>query len=367
MSARRRSSVHLRTQPRTWQAGNEGDSDPDTYGTRALHSFLKRYRRVNIAEACEKSKINFDLKKLVVWANSTGRWERVATPDPWRNEHRKEHRSICRAVVTKVFGLSAEQYEAMRDIFDDDQSTDLMGIYQHHDEPDRYAIVLRLPHRDKHKGLKTGLELTGATATGAILGLLAPSAVGLVRNREKEKWFDAFQKYVFNALYLRERLSSNGHNETYRSLKLPSPDVEKNLDVFVHNGVDSMVRAVFDWEQDQYLTNHKIDLRQKIQSLTASEFYQDLLFLANAIIQWEPINNEESGPGIVNEVVGPQSLNRGFAGISNFLFPSSPTDSLQNNETRAAIIKAAQAMVLQHAIMEQNKKWMESKPELRGS
>ena len=226
MSARRLSTAR---QKRTLQAGLPDASDapdiPDTYGTRALDSFLENYQRVNIQEACDESKKAFDLQKLVVWANSAGKWERVAVPDRWRIEPR----SICRAVVTKVFGLSAEQYEAMRDVLDDNRSTDRMGIYRRKDQPDAYAIVLRLPNRDKYENLKTKVGLTGAVTAGAALGVFGKS----VNLRNRDRWFDAYKKTLFNVSRLHDLVSET-------SQKLPDLNLTNALQV------------VFEWEKNDF-------------------------------------------------------------------------------------------------------------------
>lgn len=133
--AQERTPQGRKAEYRTSQAGEEDDevdaealttwSDP--YGSKALGAFLKHYQRISIADACQQTKEEFDLSDLTVWVNRTGKWGQVKANNQWR----KAKRSICRAVVTEVFGLSAEQYEAMRDALDDHESTDPMGIYQH--------------------------------------------------------------------------------------------------------------------------------------------------------------------------------------------------------------------------------------------
>jgi hypothetical protein len=142
-------------------------------------------------------------------------------------------------VVTKVFGLSSEQYEAMRDVFDDVNSPDPMGIYQLTADPSKYAIVLRLPERDKYAALKMG----GTAGAGVFVGVLGKMAHERWKD-EREKWFEAYKKFLLHS----ERLH----------ITLKDLEIQKGIDrqpIALPDEVrlqtppsDEMKGNIFDWQ-----------------------------------------------------------------------------------------------------------------------
>jgi len=183
----------IRTRTRTRLAGSEG---PDPYGSKALRTSLQGYQRVSIQTACnETAETPADLQKLMVWANRAGRWERIDASIQFR----KSKASICREVVTKVFGLSGVQYDAIRDALDDVESGDLMGIYRHESIPDQYAIVLRLPLSSKYSNLKMS-ALAGAGILVGATGMWAKNK-GLFGEKNpvnpmQQEWCFAYFSYI---------------------------------------------------------------------------------------------------------------------------------------------------------------------------
>jgi hypothetical protein len=84
--------------------------------------------------------------------------------------------------------MSSAQYESLRDAFNDDKSTDLVGLYKKGGD---YAIVLRVPQTSVLDKLAIG----GAAGGGAIAGALTMWAAR--QNwTQKAKWIEAYRKYA---------------------------------------------------------------------------------------------------------------------------------------------------------------------------
>jgi len=136
------------------------NSQRDPYGNEAMASFLEGYERITSEKACQRGPI--DLKRVTVWSKRGKKWEPRRAVDLLR---RKPRQSICRALVTGLYGWTNAQYEQVRDAFDDSLSNDVMGIYANRDGD--YAIVGRLP-------LYTSKTALGAAGVGgALVGLAA--------------------------------------------------------------------------------------------------------------------------------------------------------------------------------------------------
>jgi hypothetical protein len=173
----------------------------DSYGSKALALFLNKYRRISVADACMQTQDGLKSENLTVWANRTGQWEIVPVPKEW---NKTPTRSLCREVVTEVFGLSDEQYEAIRDALDDVGSNDRMGIYRHKGNPQEYAIVLRLPNRDKFETLKLG-AMAGAGIGLGVLGKMFSN-----QGAQRDTWFEAVKNFM---------LYSQAFEQNYSELK----------------------------------------------------------------------------------------------------------------------------------------------------
>ena len=160
----------------------------DTYGSLALNKFLADYKRITIPKVC----IPGALGNLVVWVNRTGRWEKLSA-SKISALGEKNQTSLCRALVTRL-GLNSSQFEAIRDVFHDANSTERMGLYQHQSDPQEYALVLRLPPSNLSQNLLAG----GAGAGAVLLG--------------------------YNAKQLRARLASKKENSQIVSF-IESPEI----------------------------------------------------------------------------------------------------------------------------------------------
>jgi hypothetical protein len=118
-----------------------GNDDP--YGNAAMNAFLKGYQRITCAEACGLGDV--DLDRVTVWFRRAAKWERHQADDLLKGQDSRA--SICRALVTRLYGWTPWQYDALRDTFDDASSEDVMGIYAN--RRGDYAIVGRLPVSDR--------------------------------------------------------------------------------------------------------------------------------------------------------------------------------------------------------------------------
>jgi hypothetical protein len=200
---------------RTRQGGGD-----DTHGSKALRTFLKDYERLAIQDACAQGRV--DPTNLKVWANRSGVWRPVDLPAFWG---RKSEQSLCRELIMRTFGLTGAQYEAMRDGFDDVESTDAIGVYRQKKDRNQYAIVLRLPaNAPDNKWLYTGAAGTGGVVLGA-LGKWAADQRKPVPGTEpakkkeskkeetpestkKDKWIEACTNFVLLSGKLRQQFPS---------------------------------------------------------------------------------------------------------------------------------------------------------------
>jgi hypothetical protein len=254
---------------------------------KALSLFLEGYTRKSIDDACAATQGGVDVENLTVWANRTGKWEKLVVPSSldvekqtrWSNRASKWGKvdavpkewnpegSLCREVVTKVFGLSSEQYEAMRDVFDDVNSPDPMGIYQLNQDPSKYAIVLRLPQRDKYAALKIG----GTAGAGVIVGVLGKMAHERWKD-EREKWFEAYKKFLLHS----ERL-----HITSQDLEKRQNIQERERPVDVKPLPDKIKNNIFEWQYCELFPkeecHEKLALRSWGPSLEQKYFSGELL------------------------------------------------------------------------------------------
>ena len=205
---------------RTRQGGGD-----DAHGSKALRVFLKDYERLAIQDACAQGRV--DPTNLKVWANRSGVWRPVDLPAFWG---RKSEQSLCRELVMRTFGLTNTQYEAMRDGFDDVESTDAIGVYRQKKDRNQYAIVLRLPaNAPDNKWLYTGAAGTGGVVLGA-LGKWAADQRKPVQGTEpakkdeskneknptkKEKWIEACTLFVLLSGKLRQQFNKFNSSQLY--------------------------------------------------------------------------------------------------------------------------------------------------------
>ena len=136
-----------------------------------LPYFLQGYEPVGIHETCEADPIGPD--QLAVWVNRTGEWEQLDVDDLWGRNRKTE--SLCRHLVTNLLGMTAAQYESMKDAFDEPDASERIGIYRmEEDDVMNYAIVVRMVPRDYKSLLKAGVAgATAALGGGALAYYLA--------------------------------------------------------------------------------------------------------------------------------------------------------------------------------------------------
>lgn len=113
-----------------------------------LYNCLKNYHRLSIEDACKN--IIGPGSTVGIWVNEQDTWEylNMDTSAQKLSQLNKDSGSICRNIITQVFGLSEEQYRTMRVSFDDPNSGSWEGIYKrnenYHTDP-LFIIVVYLP------------------------------------------------------------------------------------------------------------------------------------------------------------------------------------------------------------------------------
>jgi hypothetical protein len=322
----------------------------DTYGSKALSLFLEGYTRLSIEDACAATQDGLDVENLTVWANRTGKWEKLvipssleaenqtvwskqtgkwgkveAVPKEWNPEWNPEG-SLCREVVTKVFGLSGEQYEAMRDVFDDINSPDPMGIYRLNKDPRKYAIVLRLPQRDKYAALKIG----GTAGAGVLVGVLGKTAHESSKD-QSEKWFDAYKKFLLHSERLHITLQDL---EQLQNISRP-PDLESQ-----YPPTEKMKNNIFEWQYCQ--------LFAKCHRRVASKSGVSKPILAEKIILKYQQGSHNHKP---NDEPPDDYYSKLFARSKDNLVAKKQEELLQD----------AKVVDEQYKIMEKNRRWMKTK------
>jgi hypothetical protein len=134
----------------------------DPYGNVEMNTFLSEYNRITFTDACKLGVV--DLGRVTVWIKRATKWEQHQAADLLKGQNSRQ--SICRALVTRLYGWTHAQYESLRDAFDDTSSKDVMGIYANGQGD--YAIVGRLPVSDRFVRGAIGL---GGLATGMATGM----------------------------------------------------------------------------------------------------------------------------------------------------------------------------------------------------
>ena len=226
-----------------------------------LPGFLEGYEHIKIQDACEEGPIGPD--DLSVWVNRTGEWTQLDVHRLWGK--RRGDESLCRRLVTGLLGLSAKQYESMKDAFEDPDGSERIGIYRN-DEM-KYVIVVRMPADNK--------ALLGASAAAigvgsAALGFFSRGGVSVTT---EAKWVDAVDNFIrdvnlFSALYGLERdVLLNPENPYYEE---KGREGEKtNLRAFQKN-LDALQRAMFDYKSKAPNSLQPELIPSKIQQLVAN-------------------------------------------------------------------------------------------------
>jgi hypothetical protein len=193
-----------------------------------MNAFLKGYQRITCAEACGLGDV--DLRHVTVWFRRAKKWEQHRAVDLLKGQDASQ--SICRALVTRLYGWTPWQYESFRDTFDDASSKDVMGIYAN--RQGQYAIVGRLPVSDR--------LVRGAIGIGGIM-----TGVGgmLLKDHLKEKPSDDAQEGMLRKDYLTENPSDDAQ-EKGRQDKEQKERQEKELQERKEEILDLQLKLVYD-------------------------------------------------------------------------------------------------------------------------
>jgi hypothetical protein len=172
-----------------------------------LPYFLQGYEPVGIKETCASDPIGPD--QLAVWVNRTGEWEEMDVDRLWKGKRGTE--SLCRHLVTNLLGMTAAQYDSMKDAFDQPDTSERIGIYRMEEGGVmNYVIVVRMVPRDYKALLQAGAA--GATAAGALAYYLSRKKKTDQKYAESNQgiktWFDETGPIGQRELKLRQFLDA---------------------------------------------------------------------------------------------------------------------------------------------------------------
>lgn len=173
----------------------------------SLLDFLQGYEPVGIEETCDADPIGPD--QLAVWVNRTGAWEQMDVDTLWKGKGETE--SLCRHLVMNLLGMSAAQYESMRDAFEDPTALERIGIYRKEEnEILYYVIVVRLLPLDYRLLLGTGAA--AAIAAGGL-------AYHHMSKPKEEGWWEWALKKKGNAGVITDAIFSLGPLKAYNLMR----------------------------------------------------------------------------------------------------------------------------------------------------
>jgi myosin heavy subunit len=139
-------------------------------GTGALFEYLKDYKRLKLTDACKKF---IDLKKvdISIWVNQNGRWRHDTNAEQRLQRLKLKDKSVCESIVTQLYGLSREEYEKIRQSFDQEMWKSWAGIYQaiNVNHGSNFALVVELPAKEAKIGAGGAAGLAGTA--GLITGI----------------------------------------------------------------------------------------------------------------------------------------------------------------------------------------------------
>jgi hypothetical protein len=251
--------------------GNAEMND-DPFGNAEMNKFLRGYKRITCADACKLGKVA--LGRVTVWMKRDKKWEHHRAVDLLKGQDLSQ--SICRALVTRLYGWTPWQYESLRDTFDDKTSKDVMGIYAN-DKEGLFAIIGRLPVSDR---LVRGAIGIGGIMTG-VGGMLLKDHLSLTNDdaeklandarpeEKKERILDLQLRLVHQLLPLfAEKFVDNFPKEfDIHKLATLADNIENNFDnwkVRTTPAFDSQLESAIGIMNDDY-KKHKNTLSQEKQ------------------------------------------------------------------------------------------------------
>jgi len=104
-----------------------------------LHSFLRKYHRVTVSEACKKMVVD----NVDAWVGFGGQWKKLAVNEVNAIIARAENadQSFCGTFLKEKLGFSHAKYNDMKAQFDEIEFGNPVGIYEA-DHGNRVALVV---------------------------------------------------------------------------------------------------------------------------------------------------------------------------------------------------------------------------------
>jgi hypothetical protein len=167
-------------------------------------------------------------------------------------------------VVTKVFGLRSEQYEAMRDALDDVGSNDRMGIYQHKGNPQQYVIVLRLPNRDKFETLELGATAGAGVGLGVLGKMLTNQGVW---NAQRDTWFEVVKNFMLYSQAFEQNFTEL-KNMLFKEEEMK--ELENELPINGSQVLLNLKSQIFAWEFNNFSGASEDKYREIARRITPS-------------------------------------------------------------------------------------------------
>jgi len=210
----------------------QGNSDASL----ALDTFLADYHQIPNPH---DSRL-IETKNLHVWVNKAGGW--IQLGPAFISNLGCRDMSLCRELAIAL-GVSDVQYREM---------IRSMKLYQHVENPDTFALVLRLPVNRLPRRLMVG----GAGAAGLLLLGGASQSLWKSRNADRHKG-DEPPKALDPSKLSTESIDANGHKwyETAKALD-PSKLTRKSIDQWI-----AVIRKYVDYSQqlDQLILFQNMD------------------------------------------------------------------------------------------------------------
>jgi hypothetical protein len=139
-------------------------------GTDTLFDYLKDYKRLKLKDACKKF-VDLETVDISIWVNQNGRWRHDTDAERRFQRLEFKNKSVCESIVTRLYGLSREEYEKIRNSFDQEMWKSWAGIYQAIDDnhESNFALVVELPAKEAKIGAGGAAGLAGTA--GLIVGI----------------------------------------------------------------------------------------------------------------------------------------------------------------------------------------------------
>jgi hypothetical protein len=167
-------------------------------GAADLFKILQNYQRITLTEACGHLVKEGDLS-IGIWVNKQGKWWHDTKAEQKLAQLKfQSNTSVCKSIVTQLYGLSTSEYQKIRVQFDDQLSESWAGVYEARDERQpKFLLVVRLPEKidklrfsDSRFGSAAragGVGAAGVLTGAAIVGLAAKNVVSEQKRANREQ------------------------------------------------------------------------------------------------------------------------------------------------------------------------------------